>query len=180
MKKLMIMLGAVAMAAAVQAASCNWSASAVYGYDGSTFTKGNSTVHYVGYLFVDADASAISTALAKKDLSVLDNAVLPLTTTNMGGFSSGSTYADGYTEGNHTAFAVIFNKDTAAAATYFYVTDSKTMELSDASGTTFGFGSLSAAMQTKANWTSTAAPEPTSGLLLLLGMAGLALKRKRA
>ncbi|MBQ6341074.1 MAG: PEP-CTERM sorting domain-containing protein [Kiritimatiellae bacterium] len=26
----------------------------------------------------------------------------------------------------------------------------------------------------------TAVPEPTSGLLLLLGMAGLALKRKRA
>lgn len=33
------------------------------------------------------------------------------------------------------------------------------------------------------NWSSVAAqsvPEPTSGLLLLLGMAGLALKRKRA
>ena len=30
------------------------------------------------------------------------------------------------------------------------------------------------------DWTATPAPEPTSGLLLLLGMAGLALKRKRA
>ena len=31
------------------------------------------------------------------------------------------------------------------------------------------------------SWQSTAAvPEPTSGLLLLIGMAGLALKRKRA
>ena len=29
-------------------------------------------------------------------------------------------------------------------------------------------------------WTAAAVPEPTSGLLLLLGMAGLALKRKRA
>ena len=29
-------------------------------------------------------------------------------------------------------------------------------------------------------WTGAAVPEPTSGLLLLLGMAGLALKRKRA
>jgi len=28
--------------------------------------------------------------------------------------------------------------------------------------------------------TGTIAPEPTSGLLMLLGMAGLALKRKRA
>ena len=29
-------------------------------------------------------------------------------------------------------------------------------------------------------WTTSAVPEPTSGLLLLLGVAGLALKRKRA
>ena len=29
-------------------------------------------------------------------------------------------------------------------------------------------------------WATAAVPEPTSGLLLLLGMAGLALKRKRA
>ena len=34
---------------------------------------------------------------------------------------------------------------------------------------------------TQAGWYQTAAvPEPTSGLLLLLGVAGLALKRKRA
>ena len=31
-----------------------------------------------------------------------------------------------------------------------------------------------------ATWSAMAAPEPTSGLLLLLGVAGLALKRKRA
>lgn len=29
-------------------------------------------------------------------------------------------------------------------------------------------------------WSSAAVPEPTSGLLILLGMAGLALKRKHA
>ncbi len=39
-----------------------------------------------------------------------------------------------------------------------------------------GTGSLSF----EGNGTWTAAPEPTSGLLLLLGVAGLALKRKRA
>jgi hypothetical protein len=40
------------------------------------------------------------------------------------------------------------------------------------------FGNMATATQNSANWV--AVPEPTSGLLLLLGMAGLALKRKRA
>ncbi|MBR4616199.1 MAG: PEP-CTERM sorting domain-containing protein [Kiritimatiellae bacterium] len=37
---------------------------------------------------------------------------------------------------------------------------------------------MQTATQNASNWA--AVPEPTSGLLLLLGMAGLALKRKRA
>ena len=41
------------------------------------------------------------------------------------------------------------------------------------------FSNVSANAQTA--WTQTGAiPEPTSGLLLLLGMAGLALRRKQA
>lgn len=40
------------------------------------------------------------------------------------------------------------------------------------------FGNMATATQNASNWA--AVPEPTSGLLLLLGMAGLALKRKRA
>jgi hypothetical protein len=40
------------------------------------------------------------------------------------------------------------------------------------------YTNLSANAQTA--WTAVTVPEPTSGLLLLLGVAGLALKRKRA
>ena len=41
-----------------------------------------------------------------------------------------------------------------------------------------GFTTETAKINYASGWT--AAPEPTSGLLLLLGVAGLALKRKRA
>ena len=52
-------------------------------------------------------------------------------------------------------------------------------------GTTDPYSSLSTAKLTTAvplSWTitSSSVPEPTSGLLLLLGVAGLALRRKRA
>ena len=43
---------------------------------------------------------------------------------------------------------------------------------------TINFGNQASYTQNASNWA--AAPEPTSGLLLLLGVAGLALKRKRA
>ena len=46
--------------------------------------------------------------------------------------------------------------------------------------TLVNFGSMQTATQTASNWVGGAVPEPTSGLLMLLGMAGLALRRRRA
>ena len=43
--------------------------------------------------------------------------------------------------------------------------------------TAVAFGNQASATQNASNWT--AVPEPTSGLLMLLGIAGLTLKRKR-
>ncbi len=43
-----------------------------------------------------------------------------------------------------------------------------------------GVGAQSISFEGNGTWTAAAIPEPTSGLLLLLGVAGLALKRKRA
>ena len=43
-----------------------------------------------------------------------------------------------------------------------------------------GVGDINIQSAGPTQWSTTAVPEPTSGLLMLLGMAGLALKRRRA
>ena len=49
----------------------------------------------------------------------------------------------------------------------------------DTGATSVAFGTMATFTQNAANWSSADVPEPTSGLLLLLGVAGLALRRKQ-
>ena len=73
-----------------------------------------------------------------------------------------------------TAFAVIIDaSDPAAMNNYIITSEVSTSWTSGTGAKALGFGS-----QASATWT--AVPEPTSGLLMLLGMAGLALRRRRA
>ena len=98
------------------------------------------------------------------------------------------------TDGKITASQTTFNDDSFAtkfaASTdydfYFVITDSTysytsavaTKTAQATSTVTIAFGSQATATKDPANWG--AVPEPTSGLLMLLGVAGLALRRKRA
>ena len=63
-----------------------------------------------------------------------------------------------------------------------YVTWSQqaTQEVVDPTAPTYGIDVSMFNNIAKGDWQTASVPEPTSGLLLLLGMAGLALKRKRA
>lgn len=92
--------------------------------------------------------------------------------------------------GTYTAFAVIFDSASPTAGNSKYAlisgagTLTKTISATTAS-TTFATGATASILADASNWKSfgsagPSVPEPTSGLLLLLGMAGLALKRKVA
>ena len=92
--------------------------------------------------------------------------------------SASGSVEDGELIGNK-----LISDDFVAGTTYsFYFTSE------DAAGNTYVSETVSAAalgvgtgsLSFEGNGTWTAAPEPTSGLLMLLGMAGLALRRKRA
>lgn len=92
-----------------------------------------------------------------------------------------STYA---MSSDMTAYFVVFNNgnmfvSAETAATY----DTVTAEGLATFGTAMSTPSKAAAMDASAGYTSAgwyAVPEPTSGLLMLVGLAGLALRRRRA
>lgn len=88
--------------------------------------------------------------------------------------------------GTYTSFMVVFDSTTPTAGESQYVvvsgaaTQTKTFAATAAT-VAFAAGNASSTLNTASNWKpyGSNVPEPTSGMLALLGMAGLALRRKR-
>ena len=192
MKKLVIGIAVAFCAAMVNAASINWSISNVYSSGDST-TKGDG---YAAYLFVTANSSnvdglTVTTLSAVTSLIGTDgwaSAVAGLSSAN-NNLSSAGTLANAatgissdFSSGSVSAFAIVFDAATIADAQNYYLVnagDAKTVSFTSSTGAKgLSFGSQATGSTASGAWT--AVPEPTSGLLMLLGMAGLALRRRRA
>lgn len=193
MKKLMVAFVAVAMAFAAQANAIKWGASLV---SPSTGTVGNTS--YTSYLFVTSDTSGtlasyyanladVTSSLSSGDLSVLEkaigsaNASSVLTTgSNAGKMSWATSTADKEALVGSTVSAfLIFVDDAEKNYLVAQNAGSDVMSKTVGSGTgayTFAFNSQAANTHAWAE----IAPEPTSGLMMLLGMGVLALRRRRA
>ena len=161
MKKLLVLTVAIATGIVANAASFKWTAANIYAADGTTKYTGSAEIYAYASTATKADA-----VLAK---TVSVNAGAFNITENWEGAVGGTTYnfffvfEDGgkkFSSADSTP-AVIKSGIAAATAT-----------------TTIGFANMQSATQNANSWA--AVPEPTSGLMLLLGVAGLALKRKRA
>ena len=168
MQKLMMAAAIVCAAAFAQAASVDWGASGTV-YDWNNFAAPEGTIAFF-------EAANMSTPLATL---ILDGD---------GAFSGTVTGTD---QADWVARVTINNFDGGGSyyRDYAFYMDSITHSgAPDAAAYLSGLGStigdsFSAdldLMATPASLGYTAVPEPTSGLLLLIGMAGLALKRKRA
>jgi len=192
MKKLMIACVAVAMAAVAQAASINWSITNVYSPADSTTKVATGTVS--AWLFVTANSTDVTTGIPVTTMAavqaVLDSgdltglsslAAAHGNNTALGNFT-GATGLTGFSSGTLTAFAVVVDStDLASAENYFLVSGGaeKTATFTSATGMKMlAWGDQTSYTQGAGKWA--AVPEPTSGLLMLLGMAGLALRRRRA
>ena len=182
MKKLMIMLGVVACAIGVQAAAVTWSTGKFQlpnadgsGFSGSTLSAATDGAYLATiYFFTDsACQNAVEGVTGNTD-----------TTSTKTGKAFNGTTSDSFTVGEtyYTYLSLIDNSTKAelkSSVVSFTVDPLQNPDVNFWTGTGFNetFSGTTGAFPS-GGWT--AAPEPTSGLLLLLGVAGLALKRKRA
>lgn len=185
MKRLIIALAAVGAAIGAHAAAANWAAVATNIYDG----KGDTAAKYTGtaYLFDAATYTQAGLYASFADgLDITGNAIKSVSVANGAISAANGAFSFGEQGGGEYSFFFAILEDDA-----IYL--SKTVA-STANGTAttknVGFGSQAPTTGATSRLLPTdgfvgvgqwaAVPEPTSGLLLILGMAGLTLKRKCA
>ena len=186
MRKIMIVATVALCATCVNAASFNWKNTANMTDESGTTLTSMSPAGTLALVYLGNDSSNVDWTKAK----VVDT-MTPQFSSSMGNVAAKGSKAftvDIDTYSNGDIFGVVFQDNTSAKNLYYLqqggsnykptytlaglVDERSTLDAFDfASSTFYATTAASAAVNV---------PEPTSALLLVLGMAGLALRRKRA
>ena len=153
MKKMVVMLAMVLAALVANAASVKWSAANIYASDGVSKFTGDVTLHCVEIADFSSTVKASATgAITATTVALPDDAAGTTKNFYITFVDNGKTFTSA------TKAAAIPTTSTPA---------------------TLGFGNMTSQTQDPSKWGGGDAPEPTSGLLLLIGGAMLALRRKQ-
>jgi hypothetical protein len=167
------------MASAVMLACASQAASFIWGFDNGEIEGPGSAYNIEGFLdggYAVLYIGGVEVARATQDLESFKfgsfNLDSPATSDLVNNFTGPSDFvAQAYTlvlRTDDDAFEVVYNGTSAYETVVGMGTTSYVASFTTNSAITAD------------SWSSVAVPEPTSGLLLLLGMAGLALRRKQA
>ena len=191
MKKIMFMLAAVAMTVGANGASGYWTCTNVKDGSGNPISG---IAYFINAASLSQDAfkaldgaDAFTTAL---------NGMYFYTPTEAGKYTVASSSAVANStlgladSTDYTVYLAIFDTSTISDNSKYYLTSRASLATMEGSNyAQIKWGSQSTASQAAGAWSSVKAadpeppidsPEPTSGLLMLIGAAGLALRRKRA
>ena len=194
MKKLIIAAAIAMLGIAANASAVSWSCQEMLiNGDAGEWTGTFSSSGWKVYLFDSSvtsyDTMVTALAAASTDMTQLNTALATASGTGTTG-ASGSFAVNGTTTvtGTYKSYAVILDAATIESANWAFLVEENTVTVGSIatqvpfSNTEGGWdaGYIGATGYGSAGNGWYAVPEPTSGLLMLLGMAGLALKRKRA
>ena len=183
MKKMIMVAAIVCAAAFANAATVGWTNAGLTNYKNDAYA-----LFVIGQNNVTDIATVTAILDAGSDYSSYAFGSGTISTT---GAASVAASASGKTldAGTYQSFLVIFDAATPVSGSTKYTVVSglagQTINIGASTATKSFIGGNLAGTMSAASWNSFGsagpiAPEPTSGLLLLLGMAGLALKRKHA
>lgn len=191
MQKLILAFVAIGAAAVVQAASVNWDSAKMFtaasteGGFSSTTIKGAASAYLFALSASEYDAFLADYTATGNMKSVYDHYKESFSsatgTASTGSRTSSASITTEANVGDTVYGALIYTYHDATLDRDFYIANLATGTVGAESGLTLG--NLGTYFHGQDTGTATggwqAVPEPTSGLLLLLGMAGLALRRKQ-